>query len=296
MAGGALKIRYTGADASCLIIADSTGKTLTSKIGAAGAEAVDAAFGVDGVLDLTAAANDTLSELSAVIDAYADYTCEVFYGDNELDSEKVLDSESQAKGVDAYVLVSIDSVLASHALVSWEFAQEILELKDDEQTRFERLINAASATANRIGRRVFGATDYTVYLDGNGSQRLLLPEYPVNSITELNIDTEWDYAADTIETDYLLYADRGEIYRKYAEFPDHPQCVKAVFNAGYATVPDELQMAVIEVVAYNAARIANRGTLIGTKSFEADGAITTSYELTVPVNAQRVFEYYGQRM
>jgi len=187
-------------------------------------------------------------------------------------------------------------VLKAHALITWAFAQEMLDLDSVEQSRYEHLINIASATANRVGRRIFAATDYTEYLDGNDSPRLLLPEYPVNSITELNIDVFWEFGSDTIESDYLLYEDRGEIYRKYAEFPACAQCVKVVFNAGYATVPDELQMAVLEVVAFNASRLANRGGIIGTKSFEADGAISTSYELTVPVNAQRVFEYYGQRL
>jgi len=296
MAGGALKIRYTGAEDSCLLLADSTAKTLTSKIGAVGAEAEDPSFGVAGVLDLTAAANDALSKLAAVIDAYVDYTCEILYGDDEIETGNVLDSESQAKGTDAYVLFAIDSVLASHALVSWEFAKEILELDDDEQTLFERLINGASATANRIGRRIFAATDYTKTLDGNGSPALLLPEYPVNEITELNIDVAWEFGADTVETAYLLYAEHGELRLKYGEFPECPQCVKVVFNAGYADVPDELQLAVLEVVAFNASRMINRGNRIGTKSFQADGAISTSYELTVPMNARVVFEYYGQRL
>lgn len=295
MAGGALKIRYSGAEDSCLLIADSTGMTLTSKVGAVGAEAEDSAFGISGVIDLSSAGN-SISELAESIGAYADYSCEVFYGDDTLDTENVLDAQCQAKAIDAYVLFSIESVLASHALVSWEFAQDLLGLNDSEQTQFERLINAASATANRIGRRVFAATDYTVQLDGNGSQRILLPEYPVNSVTELNIDTEWSFAAGTIETDYLLYSEQGEIFRKYAEFPDHPQCVKVTFNAGFTEVPDELELAVIEVVAFNASRVANRGGRIGTKSFEANNAVTTTYELTVPVNAQRVFEYYGQRL
>lgn len=294
MAGGALKIQYSGTEASCLLTGDATAKTLTATVGDAGAEAADPNFGTAGTIDLTGASVDTLTELAAVIDAYAEYSCEIHYGDSDFSTEGILDQVVQAAGVDAYVLFDISSVLASTALVSWELAQEILGLDDDQQRMCERMINAASKSANRISGRILAATDYTKYLDGNGKEFLLLPEYPVNSVTELNVDTARDFGSSTevASDEYLLYEDTGEVRLLGATFPCYPQAVKVVFNAGYATLPDDLEMAVIEVVAYNLKRIGGHGNIIGVKEISADGSVNTSYELTIPVNAQGVFESY----
>lgn len=82
---GAVRIAYTGASASCKIVVANVSegaKSITSTVGALGAEAVDDDFGVSGVLDLTAATNDTLLELKTVVDAYANYSCEILCGAN----------------------------------------------------------------------------------------------------------------------------------------------------------------------------------------------------------------------
>jgi len=77
---GLLRIKYTGASASCKITTDLAAKTINSKIGDLGAEANDAAFGTAGTLTLTAITVDTVGELRDVINAYADYECEIVTG------------------------------------------------------------------------------------------------------------------------------------------------------------------------------------------------------------------------
>lgn len=101
--GAAVRISYTGAQASCKIVVANTtepaAKTITSSIGALGAESVDNAFGTTGVIDLTAAATDTAGELAAVINAYDDYTCEVLFGGAAADAKDPLAiTYSQAAG------------------------------------------------------------------------------------------------------------------------------------------------------------------------------------------------------
>jgi len=293
MAGGALKVQYTGAQASCLLIGDKTAKTLTAKIGAAGAEAPDAGFGIAGVLDLTAAAQDTLLELKNVIDGYADYSASIHYGDEDIVTEHVLDQINQAKGTDAYLLFSLTSVLAAHALVSWEFVKEMLpDAQDTQQLFYERLINAASPQANRIAGRRLKAVDYTEILDGTGDDSIVLPEYPANAITSLYIDTARAFGAATEVTDYLLYSDVAQIVLPSRTFPDSPQCVKVLYNAGLNPVPEDLEIAVLEVVVYNRKRLSGQGNIIGMKSSQVDSTVTMAYELTIPANAQRVFESY----
>ena len=80
--GAQIRIRYTGSAASCKLVSDTTSNTLKSYIGAVGAEVLDTNFGTGGTIDLTAIGNDTVGELVALIDGYADYECEKVFGND----------------------------------------------------------------------------------------------------------------------------------------------------------------------------------------------------------------------
>jgi hypothetical protein len=82
--GGIIRVRYTGTEASCKLVADNTGNTLTSYIGTRGAEAADTNFGTTGVIDFDSAGFDTIAEVVAAIAAYTDYDCEKIAGPNTL--------------------------------------------------------------------------------------------------------------------------------------------------------------------------------------------------------------------
>jgi len=94
----AIRIRYTGSDASCKISANTSTDTLTSETGTKGSETGDANFGAAGDIDLTAAATDTVGELVTVIEAYDDYECEKLFGADATDAADIEDITSkQAK-------------------------------------------------------------------------------------------------------------------------------------------------------------------------------------------------------
>jgi hypothetical protein len=116
--GGALKLRYTGTDASCKISANTSVDTLTSETGVLGAETGDANFGVAGDIDLTAAATDTLGELVTVINGYADYDCEKFFGADALDTADIIDiTAKQAKS--GWIIVYFSSAASGIYLHQW---------------------------------------------------------------------------------------------------------------------------------------------------------------------------------
>jgi hypothetical protein len=96
--GAVVRIRYAGGSASCKITADTSGDTLTSEVGVLGSESGDAAFGTAGVIDLTAGAFDTVAELVAVIDAYANYEAELLSGSGAISSAAIVSRVTQAKG------------------------------------------------------------------------------------------------------------------------------------------------------------------------------------------------------
>lgn len=104
---GAIRIKYTGDSASCKIELSGSADTITSKIGALGAETVDSAFGTAGVISLAATTSDTIAELVALINSYDDYSCELVFGTGTATIDSVITTASmQAKGKDAFVVLT----------------------------------------------------------------------------------------------------------------------------------------------------------------------------------------------
>lgn len=100
----AIRIRYTGSDASCKISANTSSDTLTSETGDKGSESGDASFGTSGDIDLTALSTDTVGELVTVINGYTDYECEKLFGADATDAADIEDiTNKQAK--DGWVTV-----------------------------------------------------------------------------------------------------------------------------------------------------------------------------------------------
>lgn len=186
------------------------------------------------------------------------------------------------------------STLTADALVSWETVKVYLgtandPLDEDDREYTEGLINAVSARANMITGRKLKSRTATVTLDGNGRDIILLPEFPVDSVAEVRIDTKREFGDETIVAagSYDVYED-GRLYVE-PRVPFARRSVRVTYTAGFDPVPDDLQQAVIESVAYSWKRLRSRA--IGTSSITADG-VTTQYEIDIPIPAKRVFESY----
>ena len=96
----------------------------------------------------------------------------------------------------------------------------------------EAVIDGVSAMFCRILGRELAKTTYTdAYLDGSGEQDLLLPHYPVVSISAL---TEGGVALTEGATgDYLLYADEGRLHKPGGSWVEYPKNVKLTYTAGW---------------------------------------------------------------
>ncbi len=77
---GIIRIKYSGASASCKLVCDASAKTITAKVGAVGAEADDSNFGTAGVLTIGGTSFDTITEIVDGIEAFTDYECDIVFG------------------------------------------------------------------------------------------------------------------------------------------------------------------------------------------------------------------------
>ena len=95
----------------------------------------------------------------------------------------------------------------------------------------------------------FLVADYTEYTDGNGSVHMFVKNNPVNSITQIAVDSDWVWGADTTATasDYRIVGDRYIAYK--TGFASGLQNVKIQYNAGWSVIPEDLEQALLmEVV------------------------------------------------
>lgn len=180
--------------------------------------------------------------------------------------------------------------LSDTALISVATARAWLSGLPSVDADVERLIESASQIANSYAQRHLAATGYTERLSGSGSSILLLKQHPIQSITSVHIDGSWEFGTDTVCTDYESDTSAGILYL-YSGWPVGERNIKVVYRAGYelASVPKEIQQAVVEVMAWTQRRITGGQVGMSTHSF---GDESVSYEMTPPVSAQRIFESY----
>jgi len=99
-------------------------------------------------------------------------------------------------------------------------------------TMLEGIIDSVSVELCRFVGREISKTTYTaVYLDGNGEKDLLLPHYPVVSITSLAENSV--SLTEGLTYDYLLYAAEGRLHRIYGGWLNWPKILLITYVAGY---------------------------------------------------------------
>ena len=183
-------------------------------------------------------------------------------------------------------------MLNDNSLIDFAYLKSILDVSDSKQTYYEDLINTASQIAEQITKRKLKAQDITEVYDGSGNYYLILPHYPLNSVTSVYVDSERQFTDDTLllTSDYGVYQDRGIIIQFDNVFPKLPLVVKVVYNAGFTSVPADLQIATVEIVKFLHNRFNNN--LVGKKAINLDTGVSETWETSIPLNALQILQRY----
>lgn len=149
--------------------------------------------------------------------------------------------------------------ITSYYYFDWDYSKDQL---------LERNINSISNKVSSYCNRNFIAETYDEFYKGSGRQRLILNQYPINTITSISVDS----ATLTAGTDYVTsdqtYLDRGIIFKDdgwtwygyltglVGELTAPVDNIEVVYSAGYTLEPDtsrnfpyDLEDAVIMMVA-----------------------------------------------
>lgn len=91
------------------------------------------------------------------------------------------------------------------------------------------------------------AASYVSYVDGSGSRDLVLPVWPVNSITSIYDDNTLDFTSSTYlvsSSDYMLLEEKYVRLKSTAihgRWQSGSKNIKVSYNAGYSSIPDDLK-------------------------------------------------------
>ena len=182
-----------------------------------------------------------------------------------------------------------------NSLTTLAEAKVWLAIKSDDTTYdgiVTKFINSVSAQFNSLTKRLLKARVITGYYDGDGSPVFMAPQYPINIITSIHIDSDRAYGDDTLidaET-YVHYSD-GLIRADEDYFSKEPQAVKIIYNAGYgydgAALPGDMITAAEDQIKWlykrwlkNQEGIEAVTTMNGTTTItEAGEILKTSLEI-----------------
>jgi uncharacterized phiE125 gp8 family phage protein len=141
-----------------------------------------------------------------------------------------------------------------NAMTTLAFAKSYLKIPslvttDDDIVSY--FINAASDELERQCDRKLKAQSITEVQHGRGQNIIQLREFPVNSITSLRLDRDGVFTDPSTlipATSYAI-ADHGNcLLYKHATFPKGYNNIQVVYNAGYSTLPSDIEHACLWLV------------------------------------------------
>ena len=120
---------------------------------------------------------------------------------------------------------------------------------DDDDTLLTRMVSAISEYIQSWLNRDLLTAAYTEILDGNGGVKLMLSNYPVNTVTSLTVDGQTiPSAVDSQGAGYMVTPNLILLLGSYS-FTKALQNVVVSYTAGFAVTPPEIEQAVIELIA-----------------------------------------------
>lgn len=154
----------------------------------------------------------------------------------------------------------------------------------EDTTLDDFILKAGASIAKYLGYQPAGSgggatieTDtYTEFLEGPGGRKLQLPAYPIQSITTIEDDPQevFDGSTELVPAgDFVTRDNRGIVLLKvnatHTWSKTQNEVIKAVWVAGYAIIPEEIQEACGLLVAF---RMRQRATF-GAVRLTADGSV-----------------------
>jgi len=187
--------------------------------------------------------------------------------------------------------------MAAQDLCQLEDVKAWISVPDSVSANDDMLARLITATSYDFLREInrpdfFPAQDYTETREGDGGDSIVLRHWPLNSVEDVRIN---DVSLPRDPTYYIdLDLDPERRWELYLSSPTNPvfpdgSKVGIDYNAGYETVPGDVEQAVIDWVAY---RFRARQWIGQTEQAQYQNLTTRTPEIEIPMSVKRVIERY----
>jgi len=184
-------------------------------------------------------------------------------------------------------------------LATYKTAEGIQATKDD--AKLELLITSVSQLVKTYCNATF--VDYytnakTEMFNINYNESFVqLAEGPVVMGNDAPVVSERDsitssYTTLTQDVDYYVDTDLDCIYRMNKAWPKGPGAVKVVYKAGYATIPADLKLAVIDLITYYHKDEHKARQTIAGASIQNQSSSSQRNNVAFPDHIKRVLDLY----
>lgn len=159
-------------------------------------------------------------------------------------------------------------------LTTLENVKSYAQITDNaSDTVLARLITAVSAWfINQVNRGALLSADYTEQRNGKGGKTLTAKQYPITAISSLTIDGLTVPVSDGMLPGFV-FDDFSVFLNGCYKFNRGFGNVSLTYTAGYATVPADVEQAVIAQVLFT----FRQKTKLGTTSEQMNGITTVSF-------------------
>ncbi len=174
--------------------------------------------------------------------------------------------------------------LNANALTTVAVAKDHLGIPAADATqdgRIERFINVASDRVSNYTERQLVAADTVDILHGGMTNMLMLREWPLNAVSEMAIDSDGIFGPETVvdPSDYRIIDEGTLLYD--GVLPYGYGNIKVTYNAGYQTIPSDIEMACLLFVEW-LYRFRNTGS-IGRSGMSKGDESTTILQDIPPI-------------
>ena len=185
-------------------------------------------------------------------------------------------------------------------LDQYKTAENIQSVKDD--ARISSLITSVSALVKTYcGNSIidfFSSNKVEEFSIGWSTNLVQLTESPVNAIVSVEEREDFNKAYKTVAaTEYYLESSTDTVYRvnkngTTKNWPTGPGAVKVTYTAGYETCPEDLKLAVFDLVTYYLKdEHKARQTLAGA-SIQNQSSSSQRDNVAFPDHIKRVLDLY----
>jgi hypothetical protein len=171
-----------------------------------------------------------------------------------------------------------------------------------EDTKLEEIIDSVSQLVKTycgVSFLDYYSTPKTEFITRNFNTHIVeLTESPVVSITSISerLSPTQDYVLLTVNQDWVLDSTTDSVFRvsgaTYKSWATGPNAIKIVYTAGYSALPQDLRLAVVDLITYYHKNEQKQRQTIAGATLQNQSSTSQRGNVGFPDHIKRILDLY----